>query len=445
VAAKVPAATEKTLANGLRVIVANRPGLPLVAANLGIAAGGALDPANRAGLASLTADIATRGTATRSATDISREVESLGASLNATATVDASNVSIVTVADKAPQVFAVMADVVMNAAFKDEELERARQEKLDDLTVSLRNPATVARYAITRRLFGDGPYGKTPSPKSVEALKREDAADFHASWWRPDNALLVISGDITAAAGFKLAEDAFGKWAKPANALPAQPEVAAPSGTQSPLVISIPKIGQAAVLMGRIGPSRTAGDYFATLVANDVLGGGYSARLNQEIRIKRGLSYGASSSLPSRLHGAPIVAGAQTRNDAVPEVVELLTGELGRLGASTIAANELGSRKAVLIGDFGRSVETVGGLAGQLSELAQFGLPLTKLQSYASDIEAVTPEQAAAAARTHFDPANASLVVVGDAAVFGARLKAKYPKLETIVIDKLNLDSATLK
>jgi len=445
VAAKIPTASERTLANGLRVIVANRPGLPLIAANLSIAAGGALDPSDRAGLASLTADIATRGTATRSATDISREVESLGASLGASAGVDASSVSIVTVADKAAPVFAVMADVAMNAAFKEEELERARQETLDSLTVSLRQPNTVARYAITRRLFGDGPYGKTPSPNSIEALKREDAAKFHASWWRPDNALLVISGDITPKAGFKLAEDAFGKWAKPANPLPAPSAAAAPGEAQVPLVINIPKIGQAAVLMGRVGPSRTAADYFPTLVANDVLGGGYSARLNQEIRIKRGLSYGASSSLPPRLHGTPIVAGAQTRNDAVPEVVELLTGELQRLGSSVIADDELGSRKAVLIGRFGRSVETVGGLAGQLSELAQFGLPLAKLQSYSDDVAAVTPAQAAAAAKAHYDPAAASVVVVGDAAVFGAKLKAKYPRLETIAIDKLNLDSATLK
>lgn len=445
VAAKVPLPTEKTLANGLRVIVANRPGLPLIAANLSIAAGGALDPAGHAGLASMTADLTTRGTATRSATDISREVESLGASLGASSGTDASSLSIVTVTDKAQQVFTVMADVAMHPAFKDEELERARQETLDSLTVSLRQPGTVGRYALTRRLYGDGPYGKTPSPKSIEALKREDAAGFHASWWRPDNALLVISGDVTPEAGFKLAEAAFGSWAKPATALPTQPESTASATAQAPLVINIPQIGQAAVLMGRIGPSRTAADYFPTLVANDVLGGGYSARLNAEIRIKRGLSYGARSDLPSRRYGAPIVAGAQTRNDAVPQVVELLGGELARLGTSAIPADELASRKAVLIGDFGRSVETVGGLAGQLSELAQFGLPLAKLQSYAKDVEAVTPEQATAAAKAHFDPAAASLVVVGDAAKFGAQLKAKYPQLETIVIDKLNLDSATLR
>jgi zinc protease len=445
VAAKVPLPTEKTLANGLRVIVANRPGLPLVAASLSIAAGGALDPTGRGGLASLTADLTTRGTATRSATAISREVESLGGSLGAVSGTDASSLSIVTVTDKASQLFAVLADVAMNPAFKEEELERARQETLDNLTVSLRQPGTVGSYALRRRLYGDGAYGKTPSPNSIEALTREDAAGFHASWWRPDNALLVISGDVTPEAGFKLAEAAFGGWAKPASALPAQPESVATATAQPPLVINIPQIGQASVLLGRIGPSRTAADYFPTLVANDVLGGGYSARLNAEIRIKRGLSYGARSDLPSRRYGAPIVAGAQTRNDAVPQVVELLGGELARLGASRIPADEMASRKAVLIGDFGRSVETVGGLAGQLSELAQFGLPLAKLQSYASDIEAVTAEQATAAAKAHFDPAAASLVVVGDAAKFGAQLRAKYPRLETISIDKLNLDSATLR
>jgi zinc protease len=445
VAAKVPQASEKTLANGLRVIVANRPGLPLIAANLSIAAGGSLDPSGRAGLAALTAELTTRGTATRSATDISREVESLGASLTAGSSADASGLAAFTVADKASAVLAIMADVAQNPAFKEEELERVRQETLDSLTVALRQPGTVGRSALTRRLYGDGPYGKTPSPTSVEALKRADAADFHASWWRPDNALLVISGDVSPENGFKLAEAAFGGWAKPAAALPAQPESSVAAGAQAPLVIDMPKIGQAAVLMGRVGPSRTAADYFPTLVANDVLGGGYSARLNAEIRIKRGLSYGARSDLPSRRHGSPIAAAAQTRNDAVPQVVELLGGEMRRLGASTIPAEELASRKAVLIGDFGRSVETVGGLAGQLSELAQFGLPLEKLQTYGRDVESVTAEQATAAAKAHFDPGAASLVVVGDAAQFGAQLKGKYPKLETIGIDMLNLDSATLK
>jgi zinc protease len=122
-----------------------------------------------------------------------------------------------------------------------------------------------------------------------------------------------------------------------------------------------------------------------------------------------------------------------------------MSAELRRLGSEPIPDSELASRKAVLIGGFGRSVETTGGLAGQLSSLAQFGLPLDNLQRYAASISAVTAEQVAAAARTHFDPAAASLVVVGDASVFGSALKARYPRTERVTIDSLNLDSATLQ
>ncbi len=324
--------------------------------------------------------------------------------------------------------FAVLADVVQNPAFKAEELERARRETLDGLTVSLQKPATVGSYAMAHRLFGDGPYGRTASPHSIGALTRDDAAGFHGKWWRPDNAVLVITGDITAEAGFALAQDALGAWKKPATALPTPDAPAAATATKQPLVIDIPKIGQAAVLMGQVGPARTADDYFATLVANNVLGGGYSSRLNEEIRIKRGLSYGASSSVRARRQGAPIIAAAQTRNDAVPQVVQLMSTELGRLGTENIPAAELINRKAVLIGSFGRDVETTGGLATQLSSLAQFGLPLSKLQTWAADVAAVTDEQARAAAKAHFDPASASLVVVGDAKVFGPKLKAQFPR-----------------
>ena len=445
VAAKVPAATETTLANGLRVIVANRPGLPLVAADLRISAGGALDPASRAGLATMTADVASRGTATRSATDVSHEVESLGALLTAGATADSSSLSVLSRADNAKEIFAVLADIAANPAFEDEEFERARRETLDGLTVAMGEPNSVGSFALTRRLFGTGPYGKTPSPKSIAALKREDAARFHATWWRPDNAIFVITGDITPAQGFALAAEAFAAWEKPVTPMTAPTLAGAATLSQPPLVIDMPKMGQAAVLMGLVGPSRVEADYLPALVINNVLGGGFSARLNAEIRMKRGLSYGAFSGLESRKLGAPIVASAQTRNDAVTQVVELMAGEMSRLGAQPIPTAELNSRKAALIGDFGRIVETTGGLAGQLSMLAQFGLPLDKLQTYAAEIEAVTPEQVAAAAKDIFDPATASLVVVGDAAQFYEKLKMKYPTLERIAIDALDLDSPTLK
>jgi zinc protease len=428
------------------VIVANKPGLPLVSASLRISAGGSLDPRDKAGLATMTADIATRGTKTRSATEIARQIESLGASLDASAGVDATAVSISSRSDKAADVFAIMADVVQNPAFAQEELDRAKQETLDGLMVSLRQPSTVGGYAMTRALYGAGPYGGTPTPRSITALKQTDLATFQSTWWRPDNAILVITGDVTPDQGFAMAEKALGGWPKPAAALPA---AAASANTAAPapraIAIDIPKAGQAAVLLGGIGPSRTADDYFPTLLAANVIGGGYSARLNAEIRIKRGLSYGAFASFGGRKASAPVTGSGQTRNDAVPEVIDLMSGEFARLGSEPVPPAELDARKAVLIGGFGRSVETTGGLAGQLSALAQFGLPLDKLQTYSSDIAAVTADQVEAAAKAYFDPAKAVLIAVGDAQIFWDKIKDKREGFQRIGIDKLNLDSATLK
>ena len=143
--------------------------------------------------------------------------------------------------------------------------------------------------------------------------------------------------------------------------------------------------------------------------------------------------------------GAPIVATTPTANPTVPDVVDLMSGEMSKLASNPMPTDEIDNRKAVLIGGFGRSVETTGGLAGQYSELAQFGLPLDKLQTYAADISGVSPEQATAAAKAHLDPANAAIVVVGDAKIFGEKLEKAHPGFGRIAIDKLNLDSATLK
>ncbi len=445
VSAKLPVPAERTLANGLRVIVASKRDLPLVSAELRILSGSSSDPVTSAGLSSLAADVLTKGTKTRSATDIARQIESLGASLSAAAAADSSSVSLETLSSRTGEAFAIAADVARNPAYAAEEVERQRQQTLDGLSVSLRQPGNVARYAMSRLLFAAEPYGAVASPISIAKIKRDDLANFHASHWRPDNAVLVISGDVTAEDGFKLAEKFFGDWAKPATPLAAKPDVTKSASGKRAIVIDLPKSGQAAVSFGMRGLARTDAEFFPALVANSILGGGYSARLNQEIRIKRGLSYGASSSLPQRLAPGPIVALAQTRNDAAVQVVDLMEIELKRLGNALPAPEEMSARQANLIGSFGRDVETASGMGGQLTQLAAFSIPLDKLQSYVADVSAVTPDQVKTVAARLYDPANANIVVVGDGAVFFKALKKKRPTLERIPIDKLNLDSATLQ
>lgn len=445
VAARLPTPQEKTLANGLRVIVAQKSDVPLISASLRIGSGSASDPAGLAGLASMTADIATRGTTTRSATQIAQEIESLGAGIGAGAGPDATDVSIGGRADKADAMFAILADVVQNPAFAAEELERARQETLDGLMLALGQPSSVGNIAMTRAIYGAGPYGSVASPTSIGAITQDAMKARHAETWRPDNAVLVIAGAISPEDGFALAERTLGSWKKPEGAPPAPPAASTGPETARAIVVDMPQIGQAAVMMGQRGIARTSAEFFPLLVANDVLGGGYSARLNAELRIKSGLTYGARSTVSARREAGSIIAAAQTRNDAVPQVIDMMSAELARLGAQPIPPAELEARKAVLIGGFGRSVETTGGLAGQLSALAQYGLPLDRLNSYSSDVSAVTAEQAAAAAKAYYDPAKADLVVVGDAAVFYDKIRSRRSGMERINIGELNLDSEALK
>jgi zinc protease len=227
--------------------------------------------------------------------------------------------------------------------------------------------------------------------------------------------------------------------------MPARPDATASAPATRTIVVDLPETGQASVSMGLRGIARTDADYFPLLVANNVLGGGYSARLNAEIRIRRGLSYGARSNLSARAAPGPIIAVAQTRNDAAVQVYELMRAEIERIAREPAPAAELTARKAVLIGGFGRTIETTAGLAGQISTLALYGLPPERLGTYVADVTAVTPEQAQAAAQRYFDVNRADVVVVGDAQHFYDGLRRARPDAERIPISELNLDTETLR
>ena len=218
IAARIPPTQQRTLANGLRVVVASNEALPLVSAEVRVAYGSSADPRERAGVAGMTADLLMSGTATRSATDIARQIESLGAALDTGAGADSSAASLATRSDRVDQAFTVFSDVVQHPAFAGEELERVRQQALDGLSVALRQPGAIGGFAMSRALFGAGPYGGVASERSLGAITRDDVAAFHAAHWRPDAAVLVISGDVSAEEGFALAERHFGSWARPTSA-----------------------------------------------------------------------------------------------------------------------------------------------------------------------------------------------------------------------------------
>ena len=441
-----PTAVERTLANGLRVVVAKTGDLPLVTAELTIRSGAALDPSALAGLAEVTAALLPQGTTTRSASAIATEIEALGGTLSADAGYDSSQVSLSGLADTLPQSLTILADVVRHPAFSQEELDRLRTQKRDELTVALQEPATLARLAMARLVFGEGPYGHpaSGSPASLERITRAAVVQQYQRLYRPDNAVLVLSGGITPEAGFALAEKAFGDWPRPDGAaLRAEP--GKPGAGGRVLVVDLPGTGQAAVAVGAVSIARLDPSFYGAEVANSVLGGGYSARLNAEIRVKRGLSYGAGSALDARRGEGLFEASAQTKNASANEVAGLLIEEVRRLGDEPAAPEELAARKAALIGAFGRTADTGGGLAGLLTQDAVYGVDLAEIGRYAARIEAIDAGQTREAALRLADRTRLDIVVAGDAKFFLDALKARFAKVEVIEASALDLDSANLR
>jgi zinc protease len=444
----IPKPVEKTLANGLRVIVVQRSEMPLVTAQLVIKNGGEVDPSDMAGVADLTASLLTRGTSTRSATQIAEAIEALGGTLNSGANWDSSTVTTSVLSSRIGPALEIVSDVVRNPAFKDEEIERFRRQSLNLLRNALGTPGSIARFAAGRVVFRDSPYGHPLSgtPESLSRIKRDDIVRVHGMYYRPDNAILVIGGDMTPQNGFALAEKYFGAWQKPSTDLPKLAVVtpASDANNRRIIVVDMPAAGQAFVLAARTAINRDNPDFYPGIVSNAVLSG-YSGRLNWEIRVKRGLSYGAGSSLDTRRSAGAFIATASTKNESGAEVSALTLGEIAKLAADGVAQTELTPRQASLIGGFARQMETTNGLVGQVSSLAIYGINFDQLNQFVSRVQAIKPEDVKKFASTNLSTDSTSLIVVGDAKKFLPDLQKQFPQVEVIPIDQLDLNSASLK
>jgi len=447
--ATFPKPVEQTLPNGLRVIVIERRETPLISAQLLVKNGSEVDPPELAGLADMTANLLTKGTQTRDATKIAEEIESLGGTLDSGARWDSSFATVGVMSSKISPAMEILADVVRRPTFKSEEVERLRQQYLDNFTLAMGDPGAIARFVAARVVFGDSPYGH-PVAGTAESLTRITAADItklHSRYYRPDNAILVIGGDIDEKDGFALATKYFGDWQKPTTPLPtssAAMQSAASAKSGRIVVIDKPDAGQAAVYLARSGINRKDPDYFRGIVTNSVLSG-YSGRLNQEIRIKRGLSYGAGSSLDARRDVGPFVASAQTKNESGAQVADLLLGEITRLSASPPADVELTPRKAVLVGNFSRNLETANGLVGQVGSLALYGIGLDEINRYINNVQTISTADIQKFAGTRLDAKTSNIIIVGNAKAFLPELQKKYPNAEVIPVAQLDLNTALLR
>jgi zinc protease len=337
------------------------------------------------------------------------------------------------------EAFALFRDL-QHPAFAAAEVERVRSKTISDLGLTYSNPSALARLVANRVAYGASPYGHplAGTAQTLPTLTREKIAAFHARWYRPDNAVLVIGGDIAPDDAFELAAAVFGDWSVPAVALPSREHAPAPAPAARIIAFDKPDAGRTAIVAGRTAIARNSPEYYAGTVATAVLSG-YSGRLNQEIRVRRGLSYGAGAQLVTRREPGLFLASTLVDHTKVGEAVGVVFDTLRGLAQTPVDAVELAPRKETVTGAFHRGIETLDGIAGTLGELALHDVPLADLDGFVARIGAVVPADVQRFAGEYI-AADPFVVLVGNAKSFRAAIARAYPDAAFIPYDRLDLN-----
>ncbi len=414
-----------TLPNGLTLVLNERSGVPIVAANLVLRTGSAANPLDKVGLASFVGAMLDEGTTTRSALEIADEVASLGATLTTGSTMDAMTMRSRSLLKNFEATLSLMADVALRPSFPAEEIERQRTSRLGDLVQGRDNPGRVAAEVMAAALYGPRhPYGYTENgtESSVQGLMRDDLVGFWRRHFVPGNAALVVAGDISMGALRALAEKAFAGWK---GAAPA-PVTLGETETTAARVIIVDKPGspQTQLRVAGIGAARSSPDFRALQVMNLALGGLFSSRINMNLREEHGYSYGAFSAFVFRRGAGPFVAGAGVRTDATALSVTEIFKEIAGMVAAPMSEEELQKAKDSMVNSLPGAFETSLDSVSSFSNIFVYDLGLDYFTRYAGQVHAVTAAQALDVARRYLVPEDLVVIAVGDRAVIEEDLRA---------------------
>jgi predicted Zn-dependent peptidase len=411
----VPKISKQKLANGMEVWVVPRNGLPRVDFVLAMrGAGLSADDATPPGFAGLLAGLLNEGTAKRDSRAIAETAQSLGGDIGAGAGVDGITVSANALASNAGAMMELLAEVARQPSFPDNEVALAKANALQSLKVSEAQPGFRAERAIAQAVYGSHPYGHTqPTAASLESATRAMMQAEHARRFRPERALLVVAGRIEPAQAMKLAQAAFGDWQGQGTAAA---EIAAPAAQMPPQHLLLQRDGsvQSTLRIGRPGIAATSPDYVPLRLASTILGGGFSSRINQNLREDKGYTYGASAGARSYRKGGAIVGGADVRNDVTGPALKEYVSEYTRFGSELVPEEEMAMNKRYVAGGYLINNQLQGSVAATLASNWLVGLPPEFLGQYVPMIQKVTAEQVREMGRKYFDPKTQSIVVVGD-------------------------------
>ncbi|MGI8499187.1 MAG: insulinase family protein [Gemmatimonadaceae bacterium] len=440
---RFPPLQEATLPNGLRLVLVEQHKQPVVSIALSMPAGAVYDPPSKEGTAEMTAGLLTKGAGGRTADQIAATIEGVGGSISASAGPDFLTVRTSSLTPDAALAFELLADAVQRPTFGEKEVELARTQTLSGLQFALSQPAQLASRFFVQGIYGPQGYGRLETPASVRAITRDDLVAFQRDHLRPAGALLVIAGDMTMAQSRELATKFLAGWAGAPTPFAATPVPATRNSTEI-LLVNRPGSVQANVVAGSSSFLPTDPRWYATVVANQLLGGGADARLFQILREQKSWTYGAYSRLDRNRGIGTFQATVEVRTEAADSALIEMLAQLRRIGVEAVATTELDNAKGSLVGSFPLSIETADQVATTVTRARLLGLPDDYVATYRARLANVTPAEVGAAAQAVIRPGASLIVVVGDAAQLYPKLKGIAP-VRLVTVEGVPLTPADLE
>ena len=403
------------LENGMVLVVLRQPSLPFVVVRMSLKAGSIYDPPRKAGTASLTADLLTEGTKTRSSQQISEAIDFVGGSLGSGAGVDFAAINLTVLKKDIEMGMELMADIILNPVFDPSEVKRQKDQVLASLMDEKDNPRKVAVKAANKLIYAGHPY-RYPANGDLETvpnINRDDLISFHKRYYIPNNTIFVAVGDIDQTEARQLIEKYLGKWKRGPLSLP---EIKAPElGGETVVKLIKKELTQATIILGHLGIRRENPDFYAVKVMNYIMGGGgFASRLMTHIRDEQGLVYGIYSFFPAASHSGSFKVSAQTKNENANRVIEAVVKEIKQMGHEMVSEKELKSAKDYLTGSFPLTLDTNAKVAGLLVNIENYNLGYDYFDKYPQYINAVTRQKVLEVARKYLHPDRYCLVVVAD-------------------------------
>ena len=434
---KLPRAEEATLPNGLRVVLLRSTKVPTFNLQMVVLTGGLSDPADYHGLASFTATLLREGTAKRSSKDIAEQVDSLGATLNANSGLSSftTNVTTAGLVENLDQTLDLFADVIRNPTFPQAEVTRYKTRTLAQLQLQRSIPQFLAAEQFSRAIYGTSHPASmiVPPAVSINKLSSKDLIDFHAKYYRPNNAILAIVGDVTMKEIMPKLEKAFGDWQK--GEVPATTIPAAPSPSEARIyLIDRPGSVQTVLQLGTLGIERTSPDYFAVLLADRILGGGPSGRLFLNLREAKGYTYGAYSNFSGSKFRGIWVSSSEVRTEVTEGAMHEFMAELNKLRDEPVTTDELENAKRAIIGSFALSLENPQSLLQNIITQKLYNLPADYWDTYPQNVSGITAADVQRVAKEYIDLGHLQVVAVGDASKAREVLE-KYGKVAVFDAD----------